>query len=76
MKVAVIFLIFGMSFCSAKIRSHKKDIKNQSKTGGENYLNHVLEPNKKKLECGPSSIYSWFLKPLSALHSQFPTKKF
>ena len=23
----------------------------------------------------PSSIYSWFLKPLSILHSQFPTKK-
>ena len=21
-----------------------------------------------------SSIYSWFLKPLSVLHSQFPTK--
>ena len=24
----------------------------------------------------PSSIYSWFLKPLSVLHSWFPTKKF
>ena len=23
----------------------------------------------------PSSIYSWFLKPLSVLHSRFPTKK-
>jgi hypothetical protein len=23
----------------------------------------------------PSSIYSWFLKPLSLLHSGFPTKK-
>ena len=23
----------------------------------------------------PSSIYSWFLKPLSLLHSRFPTKK-
>ena len=23
----------------------------------------------------PSSIYSWFLKPLSVLNSQFPTKK-
>jgi hypothetical protein len=45
MKVAVIFLLFGMSFCSAKIRSHKKDIKNQSKTGGENPINHVLAPN-------------------------------
>ena len=25
--------------------------------------------------CHPSSIYSWFLKPLSVLHSRFPTKK-
>ena len=23
----------------------------------------------------PSSIYSWFLKPLYVLHSRFPTKK-
>ena len=23
----------------------------------------------------PSAIYSWFLKPLSVLHSRFPTKK-
>ena len=41
MKVAVIFLLFGMSFCSAKIRSHKRDIKNQSKKEGEDFLNHV-----------------------------------
>ena len=52
MKVAVIFLLFGVSFCSAKIKSHRKDIKNQSKTGGENFLNHVLVPNQKKLEFG------------------------
>ena len=25
--------------------------------------------------CIPSSIYSWFLKPLTVLHSRFPTKK-
>ena len=27
------------------------------------------------IRIGPSSIYSWFLKPLSVLHSRFPTKK-
>ena len=53
MKVAVIFLLFGMSFCSAKIRSHKKDIKNQSKTGGENLINHVLT---NKIEFGISFL--------------------
>ena len=47
MKVAVIFLLFGMSFCSAKNWSQEKNIKNQRKTRGENYLNHALEPKKK-----------------------------
>ena len=40
----------------------------------------LLLPNtytRKNLVFGrnPSSIYSWFLKPLSVLHSRFPTKK-
>ena len=30
---------------------------------------------KCKFGSNPSSIYSWFLKPLSLLHSGFPTKK-
>ena len=43
----------------------------------------ILDPEKEEkqksirlFQAGknPSSIYSWFLKPLSVLHSRFPTK--
>ena len=40
MKVAFIILFFGVGFCSAKIKSHSRGIKNQVKTSGENFLNH------------------------------------
>jgi len=55
MKVAFIFLLFGVSFCSAKIRSHRKDVKNQSKTGGSGKLTSamqatVMDFNKEAVE--------------------------
>ena len=37
--------------------------------------NPKLFGSVKILWSNPSSIYSWFLKPLSVLHSRFPTKK-
>ena len=40
MKVAFIILFFGVGFCSAKIKPHRRRIKNQVKTSGENFLNH------------------------------------
>ena len=43
----------------------------QSKGGGDYYKYRF----KLYKWCNPSSIYSWFLKPFSVLHSRFPTKK-
>ena len=35
----------------------------------------IDDQTKQIAGMNPSYIYSWFLKPLSVLHSRFPTKK-
>jgi hypothetical protein len=48
-----------------------------SKIQGAHIYNHNIQSLRiwRKFCSIPSSIYSWFLKPLSVLHSRFPTKK-
>jgi hypothetical protein len=60
MKVAFIILFFGVSFCFAKINSHKRGMKNQVETSGENFLNQVLVPTSKRLWHFISTSFRFF----------------